>query len=98
MQLYHDGVLRVTFEGVRNYELITRFIEEHTGAPEPSFSVPPPEVPEHALQTSHNERNPHGEVLALTPESFAGVVAGGDVFVKFFAPWWVFHFLAQSRR
>jgi hypothetical protein len=93
MQLYHDGALRVTFEGVRNYERITHFIEEHTGVPEPSFSAPPPEVPEHALQTSHNERNPHGEVLALTPESFAGVVAGGDVFVKFFAPWWVFYIL-----
>jgi thiol-disulfide isomerase/thioredoxin len=69
------------------------FIEEHTGVSKPSYSVPPPELPEHDLQTLHNERNPHGEVLALTPESFAGIVADGDVFVKFFAPWWVLHLL-----
>jgi hypothetical protein len=88
MQLYHDGALQVTFDGVRNHERIVHFIEEHTGASKPSDSVPPPEVPEHDLQTSHNERNPHGEVLALTPESFPSVVADGDVFIKFFAPWW----------
>lgn len=89
IQLYHDGALQVTFEGARDYERIMHFIEEHTGVSKPSYTAPPPEVPEHDLQTSHNERNPHGEVLALTPETFASVVADGDVFIKFFAPWWV---------
>ena len=98
MKLYHDGVLQVTFEGVRNYERIIQFIEERTGVSKPSYSAEPPELPEHDLQTLHNERNPHGEVLALTPESFAGVVAGGDVFVKFFAPWWVFRLLRVAPR
>ncbi|KAH9986801.1 thioredoxin-domain-containing protein [Russula vinacea] len=87
MQLYHDGVLQVTFEGARTYERVMLFIEEHTGASKPSYSVPPPELPEHDVQTLHNERNPHGEVLTLTPDSFASVVADGDVFIKFFAPW-----------
>ncbi len=93
MQLYHDGTLQVTFEGVRDYERIIHFIEEHTGMSKPSDSAAPPALLENDLQTSHNERNPHGEVLALTPETFMGVVAGGDVFVKFFAPWWAFHLL-----
>lgn len=95
MQLYYDGARRVTFEGVRDYERIIQFIKEHTGVSRPSDSVASSELPESDLQTSHNEQNPHGEVLALTPETFAGVVAGGNVFVKFFAPWWVFHLLRE---
>jgi thiol-disulfide isomerase/thioredoxin len=102
MNLYHDGALRVTFTGMRNYDGIVNFIKEHTGVSDPSRSAPLPEVPEpeHDLQSPHGERNPHGEVLALTPETFPSVVANGDVFVKFFAPWWVFCFLwgASSRR
>ncbi len=93
MQLYHDGTLRATFDGARDYERIIHFIEEHTGVSKPSDNVPPPELSENDQQTLHNERNPHGEVLALAPETFAGVVAGDDVFVKFFAPWWVSHLL-----
>jgi hypothetical protein len=96
MQLYHDGALQVTFEGVRDYERLIRFIEEHTGVSKPSDSAASSELPESDLQTTHNERNPHGEVLALTPETFTGVVAGGDVFVKFFAPWHVFHLLREA--
>jgi hypothetical protein len=96
MQLYHDGARQVTFEGVRDYERIIHFIEEHTGVSKPSDTAVLSELPESDLQTSHNERNPHGEVIALTPETFAGVVAGGDVFVKFFAPWWVFHLLREA--
>jgi hypothetical protein len=96
MQLYHDGVLQVTFEGARTYERVMLFIEEHTGASKPSYSVPPPELPEHDVQTLHNERNPHGEVLTLTPDSFASVVADGDVFIKFFAPWWVLRLLGVT--
>ncbi|KAI0273123.1 thioredoxin-domain-containing protein [Russula aff. rugulosa BPL654] len=87
MKLYHDGALQATFEGVREYERIIHFIEEHTGVSKPSDSAALSELPESDLQTSHDELNPHGEVLALTPETFAGVVAGGNVFVKFFAPW-----------
>ena len=90
MQLYHDGALRVTFDGVRDYDRIVHFIEEHTGVSNPSDSEALSNIPESDLQTSQNERNPHGEVLALTPETFAGVIAGGDVFVKFYAPWWAF--------
>jgi hypothetical protein len=96
MQLYHDGVRQVTFEGVRDYERIIHFIEEHTGVSKPSDTAVLSELPESDLQTSHNERNPHGEVIALTPETFEGVVAGGDVFVKFFAPWWVLHLLREA--
>ena len=96
MKLYHDGALQATFEGVREYERIIHFIEEHTGVSKPSDSAALSELPESDLQTSHDELNPHGEVLALTPETFAGVVAGGNVFVKFFAPWWVFHLLREN--
>lgn len=96
MQLYHDGALQVTFEGVRDYERLTHFIEEHTGVSKPSDSAALSELPESDLQTEHDERNPHGEVLALTPETFAGVVAGGDVFVKYFAPWWVLYLLREA--
>jgi hypothetical protein len=96
MQLYHDGALQATFEGGRDYERIVHFIEKHTGVSKPSDTPMLSELPESDLQTSHNELNPHGEVLALTPETFAGVVAGGDVFVKFFAPWWVSHLLKEA--
>jgi hypothetical protein len=96
MQLYHDGARQVTFEGVRDYENIVHFIEEHTGVFKPSNGAALSELPESDRQTTHNERNPHGEVLALTPETFEGVVAGGDVFVKFFAPWWVSHLLREA--
>ena len=97
MNLYHDGVFQITFEGARNHEHIVDFIKEHTEVSEPSRSEPPPELPEHDLQTPHSQRNPHGEVLALTPETFPDVVANGDVFVKFFAPWWVFLFSWEAR-
>jgi protein disulfide-isomerase len=96
MQLYHDGARQVTFEGVREYERIIHFIEEHTGVSKPSVGAASPELPESDLKTTHNEPNPHGEVLALTSETFAGVVAGGDVFVKFFAPWWVSRLLREA--
>lgn len=99
MNLYHDGVFQVTFAGARSHERIADFINEHTGVSEPSPSAPPPPPPPSEVklqtQTSISERNPHGEVLALTPETFPSVVAGGDVFVKFFAPWCVFHLLCE---
>ena len=97
MNLYHDGVFQITFEGGRNHERIVDFIKEHTEMSEPSRSAPSPELPEHNLQTPRSDRNPHGEVLALNPETFPGVVANGDVFVKFFAPWWVFRFINEGQ-
>lgn len=90
MNLYHDGVFQLKFEGVRSHERVVDFIKQHTEVSEPSRDAPPPELPEHDLQTPHSERNPHGEVLALTPETFSSVVTNGDIFVKFFAPWCVF--------
>jgi thioredoxin domain-containing protein 5 len=91
MNLYHDGVFQITYEGIRSHEVIMSFIKEHTGVSDPSHSLPPPELPEDDLQTPYNDRNPQGEVLVLNPETFQGVVSSGDVFVKFFAPWWVFY-------
>jgi hypothetical protein len=87
LSLYHDGTLQATYNSMRTHELIVNFIKEHTGVSEPSRSPPPPELPEYDLETSHTELNPHGEVLALTPETFPSAIADGDVFVKFFAPW-----------
>jgi hypothetical protein len=90
MNLYHDGVFQMTFKGMRSHEHVVNFIKEQTGVTDPSRSPPPPELPEHDLQTPHSDRNPQGEVLVLNPETFPSVVASGDVFIKFFAPWWVF--------
>ena len=87
MNLYHDGAFKLMFEGVRSHERIVSFLKEHTEVSEPSRNEPPPDLPEHDLQTPHSQRNPHGEVLVLTPETFPNVVANGDVFVKFYAPW-----------
>ena len=90
MNLYHDGVFQAKFKGARVYERLIDFIEKQTGVPGPSFDAPPlepPELPEHELKIPPVERNPRGEVLALTPETFPNVTADGDVFVKFFAPW-----------
>jgi hypothetical protein len=91
MNMYLDGVYKAQFKGARVYERLVEFLEEHTGVPAPSFDIPapePPELPEKELQIPPVvERNPHGEVLALTPETFPNVIADGDVFVKFFAPW-----------
>ncbi|KAN0140166.1 Thioredoxin-like fold [Lactarius tabidus] len=91
MNIYQDGVYKAQFKGARVYERLVEFLEKHTGVPAPSFDTPlpePPELPEQELQIPPVvERNPHGEVLALTPETFPNVVADGDVFVKFFAPW-----------
>lgn len=92
MNLYHDGVFQITYEDIRSHEVIVSFIKEHTGVSDPSHSPPPLELPENDLQTPYSDRNPQGEVLALNPETFPSVVASGDVFVKFFAPWWVFRF------
>jgi hypothetical protein len=97
MNLYHDGEFQTTFEGVRSHERIVDFIKERTAVSESSRDAPPPELPEHDLQTPHSDRNPHGEVLALNPETFPVVVAGGDVFVKFFAPWWAFRFPREGQ-
>ncbi|KAI0301939.1 thioredoxin-domain-containing protein [Multifurca ochricompacta] len=85
MNMYRDGTLQATFKGARSHERIVNFIKEQTGVSEPSRSASPPEISEHDLQTPHSERNSHGEVLALTPETFPSVIADGDVFVKFFA-------------
>ena len=87
MNLYHDGVFKVQFKGARVYERLIDFLETHTGVSGPSFNEPPPELPEQELQMPSVDRNPHGEVLALTPDSFPYVITDGDVFVKFFAPW-----------
>jgi hypothetical protein len=90
MNLYHDGVFQARFKGSRVYERLIDFIEKQTGVLRPSFDAPPlepPELPEHELQIPPVERNPRGEVLALTPETFPNATADGDVFVKFFAPW-----------
>lgn len=87
MNLYHDGVFKVQFKGARVYERLIDFLETHTGVSGPSFNEPPPELPEQELQIPSVDRNPHGEVLALTPDSFPYVITDGDVFVKFFAPW-----------
>jgi len=89
MNLYHDGVRQATFQGARSYERIINFIKEHTGVSEPYQSAPDPELSDHEPKTPEVERNPQGEVLVLTPETFPNVIADGDVFVKFFAPWWV---------
>jgi hypothetical protein len=97
MNLYHDGAYQTTFEGVRSHERIVDFIEEWTAVSESSDDAPPPELPEQDLQTLNSDRNPHGEVLALNPETFPVVVADGNVFVKFFAPWWVFRFPRESQ-
>jgi hypothetical protein len=87
MNLYHDGTFQATFEGERSHERVMYFITQHTGVSGPSRSPPQPELPEYDLEIPHSGRNPHGEVLALTPETFPSVIADGDVFVKFFAPW-----------
>ncbi len=87
MNLYHDGGFQAAFDGARSYERIVNFIKEHTGVSEPTLDAPPPELSEQELEIPHDERNPHGEVLALTPETFPNVIVDGDVFVKFFAPW-----------
>ncbi|KAI0269411.1 thioredoxin-domain-containing protein [Gloeopeniophorella convolvens] len=87
MNLYHDGAFKITFNGARSHERLVEFLKEQTGVSEPVRQAPPPELLEHDMQTPHAERNPHGEVLALTPETFQSVIADGDVFVKFFAPW-----------
>jgi hypothetical protein len=92
MNLYYDGTLQATFQGLRSHERLVDFIKEHTGVSGPSRSPQQPELPEFDLETSHSGRNPHGEVLTLTPETFPSVIEDGDVFVKFFAPWWVIHF------
>ncbi|KAH9065077.1 thioredoxin-domain-containing protein [Lactarius deliciosus] len=87
MNLYHDGVLQAVFDGARSYERIINFIKERTGVSGPSLIAPLPELSKQEPEILHDERNPHGEVLALTTETFPNVVADGDVFVKFFAPW-----------
>jgi len=40
------------------------------------------------METPDFSVNPKGEVLALTPENFSETLGAGDVFVKFFAPWY----------
>ena len=91
MHIYHDGVYKAEFKGARVYERLVDFLELHTGVPLPPFDSPPPEPPEQELQLPPVippvDRNPLGEVLALTSETFPNVIADGDVFVKFFAPW-----------
>jgi hypothetical protein len=89
MNLYHDGTLQATFAGSRSHERIVNFIKEQTGMSEPSPGSPPPDPPNNDLEMIRTGRNPHGEVLSLTPETFSSVIADGGVFVKFFAPWWV---------
>ncbi|THH16918.1 hypothetical protein EW146_g3797 [Bondarzewia mesenterica] len=93
MNLYHDGLLTETFKGVRNHERLVNFLTKNT-ATAPSFSAPSsaeaPRTETHHT-TAHEEPavdfNPNGEVLALTPDTFKDATAGGNVFVKFFAPW-----------
>jgi hypothetical protein len=92
MNLYHDGTLQATFVGSRTHERIVNFIKEQTWISEPSPDSPPPDPPNNDLETTRTGRNPHGEVLSLTPETFSSVIADGGVFVKFFAPWWVVPF------
>jgi hypothetical protein len=89
MNLYHDGTLQATYVGLRSHERIVNFIEKQTGMSVPSPGSQPPDPPTNDLEITRTERNPHGEVLALTPETFSSVIADGGVFVKFFAPWWV---------
>jgi hypothetical protein len=91
---YKDGAATATFSGVRTFERISEFIDEHTLATKPSQDKEPaaeiPIPPQVKTTTGRKLMNEEGEVLVLDAESFADVVQGeirGPTFVKFYAPW-----------
>lgn len=100
INLYKDGVFIETFKGSRDHNRIADFLKTHTSVslpvtpPEPAAPHAPPVVEEPVIpEEPAIVYNPTGQVLKLTLETFSAVAKEGNVFVKFFAPWYVSCFL-----
>jgi hypothetical protein len=81
MNIYQNGEFVETFKKSRDHDLLTEFMAQYlrstpTEASEPVKTEPP--------------LNPLGELLILTDENFQEVINKGQVFVKFYAPWYPF--------
>lgn len=102
MNLYRNGEYVETFRQTRSIDILNKYIAAHAEprnppAPEPApESTPAPSVPESETdelvdEVVHREDvNPTGAVISLDESNFHAIVNQGHVFVKFFAPWYVY--------
>ncbi|EJD00787.1 thioredoxin-domain-containing protein [Fomitiporia mediterranea MF3/22] len=96
MNMYVNGEMVDKFKGVRDWDSLTSFIENHavhtsTPAEEVELSGKPiSEQQKQQTPTIHTDKlkpNPEGMVKALGPTNFDATLNSGPVFIKFFAPW-----------
>lgn len=87
MNIYQDGKFVETFTKTREHDLLTEFMSKYIATATPEASEPAstePVVTEPVVSV-----NPTGEVLTLTSSNFQDVITAGHVFIKFYAPWYV---------
>jgi thioredoxin domain-containing protein 5 len=73
--MYHNNGQSTTYSGDRTLQDLVKFVQGYSNS-----SATNPEEPRAIA-------NPSGQVLELSPESFATIRSKGPMFVKFFAPW-----------
>jgi thioredoxin domain-containing protein 5 len=94
MNIYRDGKFVETFKGARDYDRVTSFMSKHAEPTSPtSYSLPhvpsETETPLH-IQSARTVPNPEGMVMALNGRNFQKALEQGPLFVKFFAPWYLY--------
>ena len=99
MNLYKDGKFVETFKQHRGFDILTDYLAAHAEPLNPPVPKPTEEGSASPVASDKEEFdeqtvprqdfNPFGTVLVLDETNFQETTDKGNVFVKFFAPWYV---------
>ena len=92
IKLHNNGKAVTDFKGARTEEKLMEFLRKHFAELYPNAQpakAPPPAgiTSKPSLKSQRPALNPNGELLTLTPDTYASTLAQGPAFVKFYAPW-----------
>ena len=90
LNMYNDGKFVEQFRKAREPELLRAFMKQHA-RPESSVQEEKVQtVQEVARPPTRRPVNPSGEVLVLDTTNFEREISRGPIWIKFYAPWYVF--------
>lgn len=97
MNLYKDGQFVETFKQSRDLDILQKYLADHA-EPTTPLSPPVPEITDGAKTEEvpvvpavpAKVYNPSGSVTVLNEKTFADAVQEGHIFIKYYAPWYVF--------